>query len=330
MYLSNCDTNVDALRAITDAVEKQLSNMQAKADEVFPKVQQLVKFPSKYDYKVDNIATIEHSEHWWDYKGCWGAATPLTSLDGLTKRKDALLVKVDEWTAACAIVEAQNKSAIDNNLVIHNKVKQIMTQLGIPDHYYEKDTKSRARYPKNIERRAGYIDDLSRNVPITQWSSYKSDAQTLKQRIEESYLVAYKKLFDEQNKADKEKAKKDNEAKVAYYKVKYKCDPVADIRSVLDEILLKDKYLRLAHWLQKNREDWSDGYDYAEIGIDGFAYESDLDSDIIECINEILAKEDIDGRYFRDCEYNYNVLFGMADETLLKDYEEVKKLVEGE
>ena len=46
---------------------------------------------------------------------------------------------------------------------------------------------------------------------------------------------------------------------------------------ILDVILEKDKYLRLAHYLLKNREDWNDGYSYAESGLNGFDVETETD-----------------------------------------------------
>ena len=52
------------------------------------------------------------------------------------------------------------------------------------------------------------------------------------------------------------------------------------------------------------------------------------DQEICDCIYKITQYEDVDGRYFRDCEYSYGVLFGKVDNTLLVDYTTVKELKE--
>lgn len=56
----------------------------------------------------------------------------------------------------------------------------------------------------------------------------------------------------------------------------------------LDTILEKSKYLYLAHYLEKNRGDWSSGYNYARVGINGFGVESELDGMIWEEIEGLI------------------------------------------
>jgi len=100
-------------------------------------------------------------------------------------------------------------------------------------------------------------------------------------------------------------------------------------RDLLDVILEKDKYLRLGHYLLKNREDWNDGYSYAENGLNGFIVESDEDGLIAADIQNCIDNWDGDGRCFRDCQYNYDHCFSLVkDEQLYKDYQLVKSWVD--
>ena len=115
---------------------------------------------------------------------------------------------------------------------------------------------------------------------------------------------------------------------MAMFRVKYTPDePESDKQEILDAILEKNKYLRLAHYLRMNRGDWTDGYDYAETGLSGFVVETEVDSEIEKDITHHINNWDGDGRIFRDCEYNYNVIFGMVeDEQLMKDYNSVYEM----
>jgi hypothetical protein len=66
--------------------------------------------------------------------------------------------------------------------------------------------------------------------------------------------------------------------------------------------------------------DWNEGPHYAECGIRGFKAESDEDNKIVSNINGYIQDWDGDGRIFRDCEWNYDRIFGKVDEKLLSDY----------
>ena len=334
MFLSHAETVPQAMRSLADLAEAQIANMQAKADEVFPKPQKLKELPKRSSFEVVKGVTIESSTNWWKYNTYYHGMKDISSLRELEERKDALLAKVNEWEAAVDAVVEGNKPLIEINLSIHNKVKQIMKQIGIPDTYSVRDTKSRAMYPKYVTMPAAYLGDLSRNIPTTQRSGHKSDAQQLRSRIEESYRTAYRTLNEAVVKATKEKAKVENETRWAFFKVKYGCDPLATPNDILDKVLRSCKYLYLAHYLELNRGDWSEGYDYAEIGLSRFTVETEEDAEIEKCISGIIADAadngDIDGRMFRDCEYNYSVLFDKVDEGLLADYNQIKEMRENQ
>lgn len=87
----------------------------------------------------------------------------------------------------------------------------------------------------------------------------------------------------------------------------------------IHHILKKDKYLKLAYYLSKNRGDWTEGPSYAEIGMEGFEVITEDDALIDKEISDLISDWCGDGRCFRDCEWNYDKLYGMADENLKRD-----------
>ena len=60
-----------------------------------------------------------------------------------------------------------------------------------------------------------------------------------------------------------------------------------------------------------------------------FTIENQQDQEIFDCINGLITEIDyVDGRCFRDCEWNYDVLFGIVREQNLSLYEDYQKTVE--
>ena len=115
---------------------------------------------------------------------------------------------------------------------------------------------------------------------------------------------------------------------LALLRAKYTPDDAeSDKYTILDKILGKDKYLRLAYYLEQNRNDWNDGYNYAETGLDGFTAETDEDKRIVETLQETIRESDyVDGRVFRDSWPTYGDLYGkVEDATLLSDLEKANK-----
>jgi hypothetical protein len=134
-------------------------------------------------------------------------------------------------------------------------------------------------------------------------------------------------------KKEQEQKEKEKNRKLALLLAKYDLSLDCDWRDVLEVILDKNKYLRLAYYLEKNRGDWSNGCNYAETGLDGFEVENELDQKIYDDISHYIDNwiDYMDGRVFRDCEYNYSVLYKIAEEqdaNLVSDYYEVMKYID--
>lgn len=109
---------------------------------------------------------------------------------------------------------------------------------------------------------------------------------------------------------------------------KYKMEfgyPIPPIYDIIDNLIDRNKYLYLAHYLYKNRCDWNDGPHYAECGLRGFSVESPSDQEIYDKVNHHVYNWDGDGRVFNQY---YSVLFGIVreqNEDLYNDYLKIKE-----
>ena len=97
----------------------------------------------------------------------------------------------------------------------------------------------------------------------------------------------------------------------------------SELKTKLESIRAEDKYLSLGYYLEQNRNDWSDGPDFAEQGLNKFTIDSPVDLQIEECIQNLISNWDGDGRVFRGCEYSHEVLYGMVDKELMTRYEKI-------
>ena len=95
----------------------------------------------------------------------------------------------------------------------------------------------------------------------------------------------------------------------------------------MDAIINKNKYLYLAHYLQKNRNDWSEGPNYAEIGLNHFTKDTLDDLAIYSEIHDLIEDWGGDGRVFRDCNWNYNELFTLVPPDIMEEYKEIMKYI---
>ena len=220
-----------------------------------------------------------------------------------------------------------NLVAINNNKQVIEKIKFFMTNIGIPTIRNVRDYKSRSRYPKYITESAGYLKDINDYIKISDgFSTLENNYKKMK-----GYIENYRKKCEaeEQKKiTEEEKIKQHSEKEKlrVVLVVKYNLDFSSNMYDITQAILSKDKYLRLAYYLEKNRRDWTNGYDYAETGLDKFEVVDEIDKEIHDDISSHFGEGwDGDGRCFRDCKWNYSVLYGMADKDLLADLELIRK-----
>lgn len=221
-----------------------------------------------------------------------------------------------------ACIHIKNKPALKNNEKLVEKIKLIMSNIGIEPYYttYEYKT-SRSRQKTGFTHSAGYMNDIARLIKTDDdFQSAKTqfviECKLIKQYIKENE----KKELQEKQKKQQQEEIKLKEKRLATLVVKYNLQYESTWNDVLSHLLSLDKYLSLAHSLYLNRCGWNEGYYYAEGGINNFVVETEedkkIESDILNCI----SNWDGDGRIFRDTTYNYEYLYGKVDKDLLKDY----------
>lgn len=324
--------NKETIIKIVDSLEAEIDRLKKLLEEDIPVPMKMSeKKNSMSDYVVYGSGyesvTLNSPSSWFQIKPWYGNWQLLKSVEELDKRKAHILTVIDKYEADLKLRYEENDIVSKHNKIIHEKITQIMKRLGVADSYQQqeyKSTRSSTKVWKSYN--AGYYGDLGRVAPIyNEYSNYADKVKQLRTTLEQEYAKAKQSIEKlEREEAAKKKAAEDTH-KLALLRAKYTPDNAySDVSTILDGLLSKDKYLKLAHYLELNRGDWNDGYWYAERGLNGFTIDTPEDQEIYDCIYKITQYEDVDGRYFRDCEYSYGVLFGKVDEALFKDYEIVK------
>lgn len=223
----------------------------------------------------------------------------------------------EKWTGECEKIIEENKTAVSNNIALREKVMKLLTTLG----FKEKNVEYKGRSIKRVETTAAWVVELYRAIPCTnytikdEYDRYLRAVQDWRKEIE---------MHARQEKIAQENLVKENERinTLAYLRVKYKLDMNSDQEEILEHLLSLNKYLYLAHYLEKNRGDWNDGASYAKFGLKFFnsqTSENDTDDEIYAEISDLVSNFE-DGWVFRDCKYNYDVLFSMVPTDLMEDY----------
>ena len=315
-YVKTADEAFEFVKGLMTALEK-------KAESNIPSVMKLNKIT------MPSVANI-YAGNAFKYGSGYYERDPKT-IEEVDTRLTQLLEKAEFERIQVTVEHQSNIPAIENNLKVREKITQIMKEIGIPSNYSTSEFKTqRSRTKTTTTHAAGYIGDLQRNIPVSDESermltliksaedSFKSTADTLKATIRKELQEAEKT----------EKAKKEVLVK-ARLQVKYGLDEDSDWSDVLEALDSKDKYFMLARSMEAVRNDWNDGYGPVQYAIARFEVTSEEDREIFDEIHELANDyEDIDGRIFRDCEYNYSVLYGKVSEELMKDFETLKEYYE--
>lgn len=322
-------TFVRSIEDALDFIKTETGTLRLKGEEENPVIKKLV---------VYNLKPFDILNYQWQYvnnDGCYTSWSQYrfddstASSDRIIARRDGLLAALDQILPSIEPTRLHNIEIIKHNQSVVSRIKTLMKGMGIPDSYSERDTKSRSRNPKYLTMRAGYLGDIARNVPLED-SVYKNTVakiEGLRKSIDAWGTRLLADIRDREKLEAEEAAKSKAIVALATLRVKYGLALDAATYDIEQAILEKDKYLRLAHYLLKNREDWNDGPHYANIGLSGFSVENDIDHEIYTAINEHIVDWDGDGRIFRDIEWNYDRLFGMADVNVMSDYSAFVEIV---
>lgn len=313
--------------------EKVITEVKSSLDKIVPMMQELEK---QANLTTGKIMEVKHANKMGDlkcsleYYGSQNFYYKSTCEDIVNAALAHGKMLFNESTA----IHEANKDAIANNIEVRNKISMFMKATGISETYstYEYPS-SRSRQKKRVSHSSGWMGDLQRCVTIDDgYSVAISSHEDFKRRVEE-YRKRHEKEENDRKMAEEKATKeKENNNRRIMFCVKYELDPDSSWSDILETILGKNKYLKLAYWLMRNRGDWGEGYHYAKIGIESFTVEYDIDREIAKDINDCIAMEengDVDDRIFRDCTWNYNrILELVTDEKLLIDFNEINGNVE--
>jgi len=316
-------TWVDSVDKAFDTLKAQVELLKKKADDAFPSPMKINDLPRAESSKwtVAHGGKIEG--------GYWSSPREPNTIEEVDKLLEKALAVLTDDIQKLKDAHEMNVPAIENNLKIHEKVSLLMREtLKIPSGYSTYEYKSsRSRNKTETRHTAGYFGDLRRNIKT-------SDGYEQKLRDLNSYPETFKCIANdlkgkirsiEAEKAKEEKAKKEVLAK-ARLQVKYGLTEDNYWSDVLDILDSKCKYFKLARAMEETRNDWNDGYGRVQYAISSFSVETPEDQEIYDEIFELAHEcEDIDGRIFRDCTYNYSVLYGKVDADLMSDYNILKE-----
>ncbi|WP_109477654.1 hypothetical protein [Paraburkholderia sp. C35] len=228
----------------------------------------------------------------------------------------------------------KNVPAIETNKAITERVKAFMAEIGMPNSHSERDTKSRARYPKSLTIQSGWIGDVARHIKTSDGFEYATSTYERLKRDYESYAEraeqeAEQKRTELERKAEAEKQARRANVELARIVLRYELPEDSDWRDVLDALCEKDQRIDLALAMMDVRADWNEGAYPVRNAIDRFTIETDEDkaiaNDILACLHDFE-----DGRVFRDATWNYDHLIAsVTDQQLAQDaraaYEQVHK-----
>ena len=210
--------------------------------------------------------------------------------------------------------------AVNHNIRSFETVKRMLILMGLPTEEWRIPSGKR----KTIKMEAAWIGTLKQafasKYPMTTFTNDFGKSHLEAVANWEKALAAQKEAEAELQRTQ-EKAEKEIERKIMLNK-KYNLgfDGVFSVSAtefnevLLEKLLSINKYLTLAYWLYRNRCDWTDGPDYAEVGLNSFKVENVRDQAIYDDIQSYITNWDGDGRIFRDCDYNYKTLASMTIE----------------
>lgn len=229
-----------------------------------------------------------------------------------------------ELEAARAIdiaMHERNAPVLANNTAVRAHVEAIMDGIGMPRSWSQKDTKSRARYPKTFSTPAGYLSDLVRECKTDDgFTSATSTYNMLLTRYAEYSATATAQAEKDRAAAERAAAEKLAKRRADMELVtiiqRYSLLIESEWRDVLDALRERDQRLDLAVAMEDVRGDWNDGCDAVESALGRFTIRDDEDKDIA---NDVLGctRDFEDGRVFRDTTWSYDALYASAIDQVL-------------
>lgn len=318
-FVNNVDEAFDFVKSKISKLETKLANLT----NVIPKQPALQEYDCKQIKELSNLYSYQDS-----------AKKILSGSSGEYQYNRALELIAQAYKHV-EQVSKHNDVILENNRKIVASITELMNFYGIPKTHWVVDQKSRARFPKKIEKTSGWVSDLQRFVKTTddrdavikKIKGFEQTINTIRAQIVEDEK---KRKEEKQKELDEMAAEENRQVFLIQMIKKYDLAPNTSASNLFHFFMKSNKYLALARSLEKNRLDWSDGYQYAQDGIDQFAVliENEMDGRIIKNIQNAIDDWDGDGRVFRDIEWSYGSLYDYVQThwpSLYNDYLEFMK-----
>lgn len=323
----------------------ELQRIKLEKEELKAKAQRVSGFEDAFKFKPLKSVDISALD-FYKLKSLvsyqWNNSVDLEKLNTLTEHT---IKKVTEQIESA---KAENVQAIEHNLKIQKYIEGVMESLGIGSAYSTWELpNSRSKNKKEVRHVAGWLLDLRRVTPKTNIHEAEDKIKRLRESVSGFIQSETKKRAQDKEEQDKEELSELISKHPDIFSVLKEINPDIDLKKRLDNreksrvnsvvrnaiddclelILSKNKYLYLAYYLEKNRNDWHEGPDYAQTGLNNFEVATAQDQAIYDEINGLISDWEGDGRCFRDCTYSYSFIYGLVvDGKLLSDLQKLQEL----
>ncbi|UJH75023.1 hypothetical protein L0U95_24100 (plasmid) [Burkholderia cenocepacia] len=237
---------------------------------------------------------------------------------------DYALAQLEAARAKDVATHEENLEAIERNKGTADRVRAFMDEIGMPKTWSERDTKSRARFPKNITHDAGWVSDIMRFIKTDDGFAYATSTYERLKRDYDAYAATAARETEQAQQQRQRAAEAEREARKANIELarivlRYELDDESTWDDVLDALRAKDQRIDLALAMLATRGDWSEGPYRVRDAIDRFSIVTDEDKEIANDVIACLCEFE-DGRVFRDTTWNYDrIMASVADQQLATD-----------
>lgn len=243
--------------------------------------------------------------------------------------------QLSEAWAEVETIHAQNEEALRQNAETDAALRALFQMIGLPADYTE-TALVRGRW-KSATVASGWVGDLRRFIKLDDgYARAVRQKGEIERRMaeaerKEAERVAAEKRAAEAAAFERKRVMLAVEVCQRWGIIYEPGEPVC-VEDVIDRLVEPNSYLALAHGLMLNREDWNDGYNLGQRALDAFRPVTEEDAEMVASIQADIDRAyengDIDGRLFRDCEWNYNRIFAKAAREEPERYADYQKLLE--
>lgn len=265
--------------------------------------------PQRKDYPYKPYEAILKKYYYYNSYGSrgWEWRGPLASI---VEEVDAI------YTAMLAYVP-DHKAKHDHNEKIITGLIDTFKAIGLRETEWE-NVRVRGKN-KSVERAAGWLISLSKlRVAYNTADALKRERNEFLRSPMEYFAGLAKAEAERKAAAEAEekarKARREADTRRIALIMALSLEPGASNEDIFEAALRANKYFALAYYLQKNRNDYTDGWHYAEVGLTYFKALTPTERKIENAVRYYLDAEfDNDATCFRDDETcGYDKLFEIA------------------